>query len=1117
MADTLEEMVVRLTGEDSEYQRMIQGAVASTQEAAKHIEQAADQVTGFLDGIKGFASGLVSLLASVGAADWLRDAFNNFAEAENISIRLDAILEANGRNVAEVRKEYDQFAATMQRLTIAEDDSVLALLQVAENMDVTGDAAKRAVKNALAMASAFGGSAETFVRMTAGLEKGVVSPMLSRYFQNLRAIKDPTEKAAKAQELLGKMFAVAQAEAGSAAGMVKTLVRDFGNMLEVFGEIVAQGVRPVIVQVKSLIAWFAELGPMSRRAIVIFMAAIAAVGPVLLTLGLLGPTIVTGFLTGLGIVKGGYTKLIGFVLAVVAPVLKTLGSFALALLNPFAMVMLTVRLTAAALMLYFGPIANIVKWVIWIGAALAVWVQEVGGVEAALGIVAGGFKKLAAFIRPVLDALGSLFRVIGAGALSLFLKMGRIQLDWMRDLASKININFTGIRDGLVTVIKFIELLFRNIGTIAAAVFGPLKSLIGGLVESIRSMFGGDASAPAQTMSDRINSVVVAVRDFLAANIDAIGGLALIGVAIYTSITAYNLLGAAIAFLRLNTIATWVASVLWAGAVWLATAAVNAWTIACTVATGIGWLLSTMWTVGAAGLLIFKAVAWGVVTAITGIGLANQFAFIMSAGNTAATLIGTLAYWGYLAAVYATTAVIWLLKAALFVLNLLTGGTTLAMLFAGGAAGTFSFSALAAKVATWLWNAALTVANALLTVGIGVVIALAVALVALVAIIVAGAAVIGALVFAIGAVFTVLAAAALTAFNAARDLFGILREGATTEGPLQAIGALIGQWGQMLKEVALIARTDMDAAWRLLVAGFAIAVEQIRQLWGPLWEYIKAVASASWELVVVLAKGIFADFWDWLKSGFAALWDWTKTSLIVALKEAVVEALGFIIKKILAVGGVLPKGLQQAHTEAQTEVAKAGVNAQAAEARQAAIIGRPEERAAAIAKAQAAIAEAGEKFRAAREGAGGLELQEAEAYYNLLREEAMARQAAVAGQENLPGQGLWNRLIGDPKALAASQEAAKMAGEKTGAAFGAGLQKTNAIGFNTAEALSRILKQREMTGYVPGKHIPRYEVTQRDGAVAKEEKGNALLKDIKDAILEQNKRPVLEVEPAALA
>lgn len=69
---------------------------------------------------------------------------------------------------------------------------------------------------------------------------------------------------------------------------------------------------------------------------------------------------------------------------------------------------------------------------------------------------------------------------------------------------------------------------------------------------------------------------------------------------------------------------------------------------------------------------------------------------------------------------------------------------------------------------------------------------------------------------------------------------GQVFQGMTTLAqPLDHISAIFGEWWDILKKVYQVAQSDLPLAWQLLEAGLALAVNQIKDLWPPLWSFIR--------------------------------------------------------------------------------------------------------------------------------------------------------------------------------------------------------------------------------------------------------------------------------------
>jgi hypothetical protein len=240
----VDEMVVKLNGDNSDFVKMWKDSIGQVQSAVSAIK---------------------ATIAGWGLYSLVNKAVNAFAEAEDVAIKLNATLKANGRDVEKVGEDYAKFANTMQSLTRVDDDAVAGLLQVAETMGITGEAAKRAAQNAIGLAAARGISAQAAIRMTVALEQGTTT-MLTRQFPALRKVKNESERLALAHKLVGNTFEVAKASAGGMAGQYDQLSNAIGNVWEDFGEVAVKFVKPVVSWVKDVATAFRDMLPVIKES-----------------------------------------------------------------------------------------------------------------------------------------------------------------------------------------------------------------------------------------------------------------------------------------------------------------------------------------------------------------------------------------------------------------------------------------------------------------------------------------------------------------------------------------------------------------------------------------------------------------------------------------------------------------------------------------------------------------------------------------------------------------------------------------------------------------------------------------------------------------------------------
>lgn len=278
----VERLVVSLVGDPKQYLAMMQQATIATQQAAQQMQGALKKTEEQAKATEGIWKGTVGALASLGAKNWLEGALGEWQNAESQSLKLDATLKANGRNVEELGGTYRAFASQMQELTVVDDDTVVGLLRMAETFDLTGNAATGAVQKAFALAGAVSGTAAAageYVRMAVALEKGDIAMAMrfARMIPQLRGIKDQTEFVAKANQLMAGGMATVTAEAQSSSGVLAQLKNDYGDFLEEIGHTVADGLIPVAHWLGAAVKWFQSLSPEVKTAITVVAILTAAV------------------------------------------------------------------------------------------------------------------------------------------------------------------------------------------------------------------------------------------------------------------------------------------------------------------------------------------------------------------------------------------------------------------------------------------------------------------------------------------------------------------------------------------------------------------------------------------------------------------------------------------------------------------------------------------------------------------------------------------------------------------------------------------------------------------------------------------------------------------------
>ena len=308
---TIAELKVKIGANVTDFDKKLSGIQAKMKETGKRMQSMG----------KTMSMAITAPLAAMGAV--ALKSFDTQVQAEN---KLRAALIANGQEVEKTMQDYKSFASELQKISTVGDESTLKLLQVAQSMGLTGDDAKIAAKEAIALAKAMGMNEQSAIRYTAALAQGDAN-MLTRYLPALRSVKDQSEKVAKAHELMGKMMGAVTAEAQDGLGPLIQLQNQMGDLMEQFGGIIAQGLKPLIDKLSKVTSWFQTLSPETKKIIVIVGGLAAAIGPLLVVLGFLASTILPALITGFGILMGPVGLIIGAIAALTAGVIYLWNNF----------------------------------------------------------------------------------------------------------------------------------------------------------------------------------------------------------------------------------------------------------------------------------------------------------------------------------------------------------------------------------------------------------------------------------------------------------------------------------------------------------------------------------------------------------------------------------------------------------------------------------------------------------------------------------------------------------------------------------------------------------------------------------------------------------------------
>jgi hypothetical protein len=333
-----------------------------------------------------------------------------FAKQEDAERKLASAIRATGGQVDANMARFTAFATEMQRLTVVGDETTLGLLQLATAQGLSADASERAVRNAIAMQSAFNVGAESAIRMTAALEQGDAT-MLRRYIPALRGVTDEAEMLAKAHEILSGAFEIAQDEALTFGGQVAQLRNAFGDFQEQVGAVIAKGLGPFVRRAQLMVEQLQAMDEATLKARVQMGLFVAAIGPALIV----------------------FSKLATAFLALMTPLTAKIALFA--------------ALGAGIVVVYQNAQQLSERFVYYFSVAK----------DAVLGMVASALEALGRLVSYVDAVAGAALLGLGASVGGLRDEMDRPEftefvgfLEAMGNVASSVGAKFTAMWDSIL-------------------------------------------------------------------------------------------------------------------------------------------------------------------------------------------------------------------------------------------------------------------------------------------------------------------------------------------------------------------------------------------------------------------------------------------------------------------------------------------------------------------------------------------------------------------------------------------------------------------------------------------------------------------------------------------
>lgn len=845
----IERLIVRLMGDGSDFQRMLQKAEQSLQQTAKQVEQATAKIEGFEKGITTYAKTAMSALAGIGAADFLKGTLNAYAAVEESQINLNNAIRMNGGLVDVRIAQYKRFADSMWETTNTSAGVTRGLLKEAEGMSITGQHAENVASNAIKVAAVTGQEAASYIRLTAALEKNDLVGLAhaSHHINALRILHSPEQQRQKLLQMIAQGEKTLGERMDSVNGVMKHYEDTLSKIKLQFGKLIAEALMPAVKWFTQLIAPLFKLDEASKRVIVgagILVAAITSVGPALALLSFAAP----------------YLKLLGAGFGFVYQAL-------LLLLNPLRLVSMLFTGLVGAAAFVFSPIGLVVAgatvfitllvdklggmkktWEMVRDSALNAWERIKQGAAVAWQYIQKKAEQFWDWIKPVVDWFVGAF----AQAWKLVQDIAAPMWESLKQGASELWTKLKDLEESAVGwAAKFIKangaVLF-NLGAVAAAVAGAY-----GAYRVLWSTVGMVTSVLALLKVEQIASAVAWGVSTAAVMLWHIAVTAAYGIA--------TVIGPVLGFITgmqitLNTV--WYVGVAaitaWGISIGLATAVAGGLKIAAVVLGVAMDLLEVKWIASKVAVLAWNFVVYECQILMMDIRATMVFFSAVLEVLKLKWVLTTVAVFAWNVAMTVVEATTFLVNASWIVmggiLSLINANTLLHIV----AMVSWTAAIILGKAAVWLFNAAMMVLNFLL--GEGLVIGAVVAFAAL------------------ATVMVVVTAAVMAAWEAGKALYNALAEIPTTEGAIKQIGELFGEWIEIIKKVVEAAKTDLPLAWEILKAGAMLAITQVKGYWPSLWELIKAGFAVAWIVVKDRFSEAFIEAIDQIKVWLSALWEW---------------------------------------------------------------------------------------------------------------------------------------------------------------------------------------------------------------------------------------------------
>ena len=270
MANSLGDLVVRIVGDNAEFDKSVDTSQKKLENFAKKAGEVGKKLTTFVT------------LPLLGAAAGFLKLADTQAKAE---ASLTNAIRATGKEAQISVKELSAYASALQNVTTFGDEAQLSALALVQQLaDLNQDGLKAVLPRLLDFSTAMGVDLQTAASLV-GKTLGSTTNALSRYGIEIDATADPTTKLTQLTAALEDKFGgAAEAAAKAGLGPFQQLKNTAGDVGETFGRIMLPAVNDIIGSLRSLVTRVDSLTDSQKKTIVQVALFAAAIGPAILAI-----------------------------------------------------------------------------------------------------------------------------------------------------------------------------------------------------------------------------------------------------------------------------------------------------------------------------------------------------------------------------------------------------------------------------------------------------------------------------------------------------------------------------------------------------------------------------------------------------------------------------------------------------------------------------------------------------------------------------------------------------------------------------------------------------------------------------------------------------------------